>query len=43
MLASGMALYEERIGVSPTLTLALLDPPAWNAVVGDSVPYRFPS
>ena len=40
MLVSGMAFYEERIGVSPTFTLALLDPPAWKAVVGDSVPYR---
>jgi hypothetical protein len=42
MLVSGMAFYEERIGVSPTFTLALLDPPAWKAVVGDSVPYGLP-
>ena len=28
--------------MSPTFTLALLDPPAWKAVVGDSVPHGLP-
>ena len=30
-VGQGLAFYRDRLGVSPTFTLALLDPPAWKA------------
>ena len=40
VLAKASAFYRERLGVSPTFTLALLDPPAWKSVTGG--PYGLP-
>ena len=42
MLANAAAFYRERLGVSATLTLAVLDPAAWKTVTNDAVPYGMP-
>ena len=40
VLGDASAFYRKRLGVSPTFTLALLDPPAWTSVT--NVPYGLP-
>jgi hypothetical protein len=42
MLLQGATFYRQRLGLSPTFTLALLDPGAWKAVTGGAVPYGLP-
>jgi hypothetical protein len=42
VLAKASAFYQERLGLSPTFTLALLDPQAWKSVTGGAVPYGLP-
>jgi hypothetical protein len=42
MLGKSGAFYRERLGLSPSFTLALLDPPAWKAVTSDAIPYGLP-
>ena len=39
-LTQASAFYAEQFGVSPTYTLAVLDPPAWKAVT--NLPYGMP-
>jgi len=41
-LTQASAFYAEQLGVSPTYTLAVLDPAAWKAATNGAVPYGMP-
>jgi hypothetical protein len=43
MLAQASAFFRDQFSVTPTFTLAVLDPVAWKAAVGESLPYGMPA